>query len=131
MLMFNGALPKSSGPRHISKISEYESRGCMQRTLLASISIRKRVAKSSCMILVIPLRSTTSRCLSGTRFTILIAALDYVWLPTIELVAPKLVNDRAKMPVRKCVKGVEGWLANAGIDSASNFFRFVIDTVQP
>jgi hypothetical protein len=58
-------------------------------------------------------------------------ALDYIWLQTIEVLAPSLVDDRAKMPVRKYAKEVEGWLTSAGIDSSSNFFKFVVNTIKP
>jgi hypothetical protein len=58
-------------------------------------------------------------------------ALDYLWLQTIKSLAPALVNDRAKMPVRKSAEEIKGWLTHAGIDSASNFFRFIVDTIQP
>jgi hypothetical protein len=59
-------------------------------------------------------------------------ALDYVWLQTIEVLAPSLIDDRAKMPVRKYAKEVEGWLTKAaGIDSSSNLFKFIVDTIKP
>src|SRR5579871_1366414 len=58
-------------------------------------------------------------------------ALDYIWLHTIKTLMPSLVDDRAKMPVRKYAKEVEGWLAKAGIKTTSNLFRFIVSEIKP
>jgi hypothetical protein len=59
-------------------------------------------------------------------------ALDYTWLQTIERLIPALIDDRAKFPVRKEIKELEGWMTKAGIDTASpELFRFVLDKVHP
>jgi hypothetical protein len=59
-------------------------------------------------------------------------ALDYTWLQTIDKLMPVLIDDRAKFPVRKNIKELEGWMIKAGIDSSSpNLFRFMLDIVKP
>src|ERR1700693_5081411 len=58
-------------------------------------------------------------------------ALDYTWLQTIERLLPTPVDDRAKFPVRKSIKELEGWMAKAGIDSAHPaLFLHMLDKVQ-
>jgi hypothetical protein len=59
-------------------------------------------------------------------------ALDYTWLVTIQELIPALVDDRAKFPVRKTPKEVEGWLTYAEVNiSCPNLHRFMLDKVQP
>jgi hypothetical protein len=59
-------------------------------------------------------------------------ALDYTWLQTIERLVPALIDDRAKFPVRKAIKELEGWMTKAGIDVTSpNLYRFMLDSIKP
>ncbi len=59
-------------------------------------------------------------------------ALDYTWLKTVEKCAPSLVDDRAKFPVRKSIKEVEGFLTHAHVDTiCPALFRFMLHTVKP
>jgi hypothetical protein len=59
-------------------------------------------------------------------------ALDYTWLKTIERLVPALVDDRAKFPVRKTIKEVEGFLAHAEVHTFHpNLFAFMLHTIKP
>jgi len=60
-------------------------------------------------------------------------ALDYTWLKkTIETLIPRMVDDRAKFPVRKTIEELEGWLKKTEVDvSCPSLFRLMLDQIQP
>lgn len=59
-------------------------------------------------------------------------ALDYTWLQTVERLVPALVDERAKFPIRKTLKELEGSMTKAGMNiSSPDLFRFVLDRIQP
>jgi hypothetical protein len=59
-------------------------------------------------------------------------ALDYAWLETITRVAPGLVDDRAKFPVRKTINELKGWLESEKVQLdriCPNLHRFMLDEI--
>jgi len=59
-------------------------------------------------------------------------ALDYTWLQTIEKLAPSLVDDRAKFPVRKTIDEVKGSLTKAEVHTiCPKLYGFMVNTIKP
>ena len=59
-------------------------------------------------------------------------ALDYTWLETITRMAPTLVDDRAKFPVRKNINELKGWMESekARVHTVCPaLYRFMLDEI--
>jgi hypothetical protein len=57
-------------------------------------------------------------------------ALDYTWLETITRMAPTLLDDHTKFPVRKNINELRGWMEKAGVDRVCPpLYEFMLDEI--
>ncbi len=59
-------------------------------------------------------------------------ALDYTWLETITRLVPSAVKDKAKFPINKTIKEVQGEMRKGMVHTVCpDLFNFVVNEIQP